>query len=154
VAKAWLLDRKIVPNEVGLGLVDDTRGFLDSLPPRKLAELLIGGTSTRDLPAEITSGYRALAREAIGVTEYLMPPLPNTLYTRDTTCWIYGGHTMNPLFWEARHDETLSMTAIYEFHPDSSARRSGGTIPKSLGGWPQSRAATCWCPATASSSSA
>ena len=30
-AKAWLLDRKIVPNEVGLGLVDDTRGFLDSL---------------------------------------------------------------------------------------------------------------------------
>ncbi|MDT5266667.1 MAG: arginine deiminase, partial [Mycobacterium sp.] len=47
VAKAWLLDRKIVPNEVGLGLVDDTRGFLDSLPPRKLAELLIGGMSTR-----------------------------------------------------------------------------------------------------------
>jgi arginine deiminase len=154
VAKAWLLDRKIVPNEVGLGLVDDTRGFLDSLPPRRLAELLIGGMSTRDLPAEITSGYRALAREAIGVTEYLMPPLPNTLYTRDTTCWIYGGHTMNPLFWEARHDETLLMKAIYEFHPDSSARRSGGTIPKSLGGWPQSRAATCWCPATASSSSA
>ena len=39
-AKAWLLDRKIVPNEVGLGLVDDTRGFLDSLEPRRLAELL------------------------------------------------------------------------------------------------------------------
>jgi arginine deiminase len=86
VAKAWLLDRKIVRNEVGLGLVDDTRAFLDSLPPRKLAELLIGGMSTRDLPAGIKSGYRALAREAIGVTEYLMPPLPNTLYTRDTTC--------------------------------------------------------------------
>ena len=30
-AKAWLLDRKIVANEVGLGLVDDTRGYLDSL---------------------------------------------------------------------------------------------------------------------------
>src|SRR3954462_1848245 len=24
-AKSWLLDRKIVPNEVGIGLVDDTR---------------------------------------------------------------------------------------------------------------------------------
>ena len=105
-AKTWLLDRKIVPNEVGLGLVDDTRGFLDSLPPRRLAELLIGGMSTRDLPAEIQSGYRALAREAAGVTEYLMPPLPNTLYTRDTTCWIYQGVTLNPLFWPARHDET------------------------------------------------
>ena len=47
-----------------------------------------------------------------------MPPLPNTLYTRDTTCWIYGGLTLNPLFWPARHDETLLMKAIYEFHPD------------------------------------
>jgi len=117
-AKAWLLDRKIVPNEVGLGLVNDTRGYLDSLEPRLLAELLIGGLSTRELPADIQSGYRALAREAAGITEYLMPPLPNTLYTRDTTCWIYGGLTLNPLFWPARHDETLLMKAIYQFHPD------------------------------------
>lgn len=117
-AKSWLLDRKIVTNEVGLGLVDDTRGFLDSLQPRRLAELLLGGMSTRDLPSEIRSGYRALAREAAGVTEYLMPPLPNTLYTRDTTCWIFGGLTLNPLFWPARHDETLLMKAIYQFHPD------------------------------------
>lgn len=117
-AKKWLLDRKIVPNEVGLGLVADTRGFLDSLQTRRLSEFLIGGMSTRDLPADIQSGYRALAREAAGVTEYLMPPLPNTLYTRDTTCWIYGGVTLNPLFWPARHDETLLMKAIYEFHPD------------------------------------
>ncbi|MET0899269.1 MAG: arginine deiminase [Mycobacterium sp.] len=117
-AKAWLLDRKIVPNEVGLGLVEDTRSFLDELKPQPLVELLIGGMSTSDLPAELQSGYRALAREAAGVTEYLMPPLPNTLYTRDTTCWIYGGLTLNPLFWQARHDETLLMKAIYEFHPD------------------------------------
>jgi arginine deiminase len=103
-AKAWLLDRKIVPNEVGLGLVDDTRSYLDSLKPPRLAELLIGGMSIRDLPKELQSGYRALARETSGVTEYLMPPLPNTLYTRDTTCWIYNGLTLNPLFWPARRD--------------------------------------------------
>jgi arginine deiminase len=117
-AKAWLLDRKIIPNEVGLGLVAETRAYLDSLDPRTLASYLIGGLSTQDLPAELRPGYIALAREATGVTEYLMPPLPNTLYTRDTTCWIYGGVTLNPLFWPARHDETLLMKAIYEFHPD------------------------------------
>ncbi|MDY6997804.1 MAG: arginine deiminase [Actinomycetota bacterium] len=117
-AKAWLLDRKIVPNEVGPGLTEDTRGFLDELQPRRLVELLIGGMSTVDLPADLGTGYRALAREDTGVTEYLMPPLPNTLYTRDTTCWIYGGLTLNPLFWPARHDETLLMKAIYEYHPD------------------------------------
>ncbi|MGE2713425.1 arginine deiminase [Mycolicibacterium litorale] len=117
-ARTWLLDRKIVANEVGPGLVDDTRAYLDSLEPRRLTELLIGGMSTVDLPADMRSGYLALARESLGVAEYLMPPLPNTLYTRDTTCWIYGGLTLNPLFWPARHDETLLMKAIYQFHPD------------------------------------
>ncbi|BBY17348.1 arginine deiminase [Mycolicibacterium litorale] len=117
-AREWLLDRKIVANEVGPGLVEDTRAYLDSLEPRRLAELLIGGMSTTDLPADMRSGYLALARESLGVAEYLMPPLPNTLYTRDTTCWIYGGLTLNPLYWPARHDETLLMKAIYQFHPD------------------------------------
>ena len=117
-AKAWLLDRKIIANEVGLGLVAETRAFLDELDTTTLARFLIGGLSTRDLPADFRPAYMALARESTGVNEYLMPPLPNTLYTRDTTCWIYGGLTLNPLFWPARHDETLLMKAIYQFHPD------------------------------------
>jgi arginine deiminase len=117
-ARAWLLDRKITANEVGLGLITDTRAFLDELKPRELADFLIGGLATSDLPADFRSGYVALAREATGAREYLMPPLPNTLYTRDTTCWLYGGVTLNPLYWPARHDETLLMKAIYRFHPD------------------------------------
>jgi arginine deiminase len=117
-ARAWLLDRKIVPNEVGLGLVDETRAYLDSLGSRDLARFLIGGLSTADLPEDFRPGYISLVREKLGPREYLMPPLPNTLYTRDTTCWIYGGVTLNPLYWPARHDETLLMKAIYNFHPD------------------------------------
>jgi arginine deiminase len=117
-ARAWLLDRKIVANEVGIGLLAETRSFLDGLPSAELARYLIGGLSTLDLPAELRPGYVSLARESLGVPEYLMPPLPNVLYTRDTTCWIHGGVTLNPLFWPARHDETLLMKAIYEFHPD------------------------------------
>jgi len=117
-AKGWLLDRKIVANEVGRGLVDDTRSFLDGLPDRTLAEYLIGGLATTDLPADFRPSYVALARERTGIRDYLMPPLPNTLYTRDTTCWIYGGVTLNPLYWPARHDETLLMKALYLFHPD------------------------------------
>ncbi|MEW1632244.1 arginine deiminase [Streptomyces sp. NPDC089173] len=117
-ARAWLPDRKITANQVGLGLVDDTRAFLETLPPQRLAEYLIGGLATTDLPQEFRSGYVALAREGAGARQYLMPPLPNTLYTRDTTCWLYGGVTLNPLYWPARHDETLLMKAIYTFHPD------------------------------------
>lgn len=117
-AKSWLLDRKVVPNEVGIGLMEGTRAYLDSLPVDRLAEVLIGGLSTSDLPEDYRTDYLSLARESTGVNEYLMPPLPNTLYTRDTTCWIYGGVTLNPLYWPARHDETLLMKAIYRFHPD------------------------------------
>jgi arginine deiminase len=122
-ARTWLLDRKITANQVGLGLVADTRAFLDGLEPRQLAEYLIGGLSTADLPDDFRPAYLALARENTGVREYLMPPLPNTLFTRDTTCWIYGGVTLNPLYWPARHDETLLMKAIYTFHPDFTGAR-------------------------------
>ncbi|PFG41615.1 arginine deiminase [Isoptericola jiangsuensis] len=117
-ARDWLLDRKVVPNQVGLGLVDGTRAYLESLTPRELARHLIGGLSTDDLPADYRTGYVSLAREAPDAREYLLPPLPNTLYTRDTTCWIYGGLTLNPLYWPARKEETLLMKAIYAFHPD------------------------------------
>ena len=117
-ARTWLLDRKIVANQIGLGLVDDTRAYLETLSEPQLAEYLIGGLATQDLPDDFRTGYVSLAREQTGVREYLMPPLPNTLYTRDTTCWLYGGLTMNPLFWPARKDETLIYKTIYEFHPD------------------------------------
>jgi len=117
-ARTWLLDRKVVPNQVGLGLVDGTRAFLESLAPKQLAEFLIGGMATNDLPEDYRSDYISLVRESTGVREYLLPPLPNTLYTRDTTCWLYGGLTMNPLFWPARKDETIIYQAIYSFHPD------------------------------------
>jgi arginine deiminase len=117
-ARDWVLDRKIIANEVGLGLVEATRGYLETLEPRALADFLIGGLATNDLPEDFRSPYVSLARESLGGREYLMRPLPNTLYTRDTTCWLYGGVTMNPLYWPARHDETLLYKAIYSFHPD------------------------------------
>lgn len=117
-AKDWLLDRKVQANDVGIGLVADTRAYLESLDDATLTEHMIGGLSTRELPNDFRSGYLALARESSGGNEYLLPPLPNTIYTRDTTCWIYGGLTLNPLYWPARHDETLLMKAVYEFHPE------------------------------------
>jgi arginine deiminase len=117
-ARAWLLDRKVVPNRVGLGMVDGTRAYLDSLTPQELARFLVGGLSTADLPGDYRTGYVSLAQDAPDAREYLLPPLPNTLYTRDTTCWVYGGLTLNPLYWPARKDETLLMKAIYSFHPE------------------------------------
>src|SRR5690606_8427092 len=86
------------------------------------AETLIGGLSTTELHEALGGDLLGLIRDAAGVSEYLLPPLPNTLYTRDTTCWIYGGVTLNPLFWPARHEETILAAAIYRFHPDFAGK--------------------------------
>lgn len=117
-ARAWLLDRRVVPNRVGLGLVEGTRAYLDTLTPHELVRFLIGGLTATDLPEEHRTGHVALVERSRGDRDYLIPPLPNTLYTRDTTSWIYGGVTLNPLYWPARRDETLLMQTIYAFHPD------------------------------------
>jgi len=121
-ARKWILDNQVVPDQVGFGLVDEIRSYLDGLSNRDLAETLIGGLSTEEFPEAIGGETLALIREAAGVTEYLLPPLPNTLYTRDTTCWIYGGCTLNPLYFPARHEETILAAAIYRFHPDFAGR--------------------------------
>ncbi len=121
-ARAWILDEQVVPNQVGVGLVDEVRGYLDELPDRDLAETLLGGLSTYEFPEARGGQMLELVRDAAGVNEYLLPPLPNTIYTRDTTCWIYGGVTLNPLFWPARHEETILATAIYKFHPEFAGK--------------------------------
>jgi arginine deiminase len=117
-AKKWILDQQIVPNEVGPGLVDEVRSYLDGLSSTELAKYLIGGLAPYDIPEDFAGELLKVAQDASGITGYLLPPLPNTLYTRDTTCWIYGGVTLNPLFWPARHEETILTTSIYKFHPD------------------------------------
>ena len=81
-----------------------------------------------------------------------MRPLPNTLYTRDTTCWLYDGLTLNPLFWPARHDETLLYKAIYTFHPDyvgskvwwGDPDRNGARRPSREAMSCRSATASCW----------
>jgi len=122
-AKKWILDNQITANEVGVSLMAETRAYLETLDNRALAETLIGGLSTFEVPDDFGGEALKLAREAnSGVAEYLLPPLPNTIYTRDTTCWIYGGVTLNPLYWPARHEETILTTAIYNFHPDFAGK--------------------------------
>ena len=116
-ARDWLLDRKVVPDQVGPLLVDPVRAHLDALAPAQLAEHLMGGLSVDDLPEVARPDFLRTAGPARGPGDYLLPPLPNLLYTRDTTCWINGALTLNPLFYAARHDETLLMKAVYAFHP-------------------------------------
>ena len=121
-ARKWILDQQVIPDQVGLGLIDEVRSYLEGLDARNLAETLIGGLSTEEFPETHGGEMLKLIKDAAGVTEYILPPLPNTLYTRDTSCWIYGGVTINSLFWPARHEEPVLVAAIYKFHPDFAGK--------------------------------
>ena len=114
----WILEHKVTPNQVGVGLVNEVKSWLKSLEPRKAAEYLIGGVSADDLPDSFGGKTIQMFRDVLGHTSFILPPLPNTQFTRDTTCWIYGGVTLNPMYWPARRQETLLTTAIYKFHPE------------------------------------
>jgi arginine deiminase len=117
-ALAWILDRKLTPDLVGVGMQREVRAWLESLPPRQIAEFLIGGVSGNDLAGTHGGEISRMFREYLGHSSFILPPLPNTLFTRDTSCWIYGGVSLNPMFWPARRQETLLTAAIYRFHPE------------------------------------
>lgn len=118
-ARKWILERKVVANQVGVSLVEEIRAWLNSMEPRQLADFLIGGVSVADLAKGLgnSSGLQMMA-DFMGAASFVLPPLPNTQFTRDTTCWIYGGVSLNPMYWPARRQETLLASAIYKFHPD------------------------------------
>ena len=122
-ARQWLLDRKLGPDFIDEETAAQLRPWLEGLPPAKLAEHLIGGVARAELPFA-TSG---LLGQCASPADLLLPPLPNTLFTRDNSCWIGSGVVLCPMYWPARRQETLLMTSIYRFHP---LFRPGGHAPQ------------------------
>jgi len=114
-ARAWILDRRVTANTVGRVVAKSVRAWLDELPPATLVNHLLGGIAVEDLPKSESSG---LLLQVLGSTSFLLPPIPNTLFQRDPSCWIYGGVTCNPMYWPARKPETLLQRAVYKFHPE------------------------------------
>jgi arginine deiminase len=114
LARAWVLDRRITANDVGRATMAVVRPWLDEMPADDLAEHLIGGIAILDVPRSERS---AMLADAYGGTDFIIPPLPNTLFQRDPSCWIANGVTCNPMYWPARRPETLLQRAVYKFHP-------------------------------------
>ncbi len=104
---------------VGLSLVDEVRATLAAMDPSALATHLIGGLTVAESGLDLGK-YKARSLPAAALDDesmFVLPPLPNTLFTRDSSCWIYGGVTVNPMFWPARRLEAYNVAAIYRYHP-------------------------------------
>ncbi len=111
-ARAWVIDRKITPNQVGVSGLKELKAWLNELPTQQLANNLIGGLSMQETPFYPYQKFGHF----FGQSAFLIPPLPNALFTRDSSCWIFNGVTINPMHYAARRQETLLMSAIYKFH--------------------------------------
>lgn len=112
-ARDWVLDRKITPDYVGVGMLDELKAWMREMPAADLARYLIGGLAVQDLPFK----PQGMFGPYMGADGFILPPLPNMLFTRDTSAWIYGGVTLNPMHWPARRQETLLTAAVYRHHP-------------------------------------
>jgi arginine deiminase len=111
-AKEWVCSHVLSERQVGVMASRTGREWVDSADAAVLAEFLIGGITKSDVrqPA-------GLAWESADPTSMLLPPLPNFLFQRDCSCWIFGGVTINPMTKPARVPETMLMEVIYRFHP-------------------------------------
>ncbi|HEY7738233.1 MAG TPA: arginine deiminase [Candidatus Limnocylindria bacterium] len=104
---------------VGVGLVDEVQSLLAGLAPEVLAKHLIGGMTVAESGLDVGKvASQSLIASAVDDDQtFILPPLPNSLFTRDSSCWIYGGVSINPMYWPARRREAYNMAAIYRAHP-------------------------------------
>ena len=112
--RQFVLDRICTPELLGPGLVLPVRRFLDQLDGGTLAQYLIGGVLKADV-APIRA--HSLRWDTLAADDFVLPPLPNHLFQRDNSCWVYGGVSVNPMAKPARQRETLHSRAIYRYHP-------------------------------------
>ena len=112
-ARDWLLSRRVRDEEVTAIFSAPLTAWLSAMSGDELATRLTGGVTVQELPDDM----RNAIGPALHATDFVLPPLPNQLFTRDTSAWIYGGVSINPMFWPARQLETLNVEAIYRFHP-------------------------------------
>lgn len=116
--RTWITDRALNERMVGVLGATRAREWMGQAPAAEIADFLIGGIT----PADVEGGRGLFG--AFSQTDMLVPPLPNFIFQRDPSCWIYGGVTLNPMAKPARRAETMYLEAVYRFHPMFTA--SGG----------------------------
>ncbi|MFA0133739.1 arginine deiminase [Vibrio splendidus] len=112
-AREWLLTTQISDFRYGPTFARDLREYLAQMDNEHLATILLGGLAYSELPIKSSSMLPKMHRPL----DFVIEPLPNHLFTRDTSCWVYGGVSLNPMMMPARQRETNHLRAIYRWHP-------------------------------------
>jgi arginine deiminase len=115
-AKRLVLDRVFNEKEYGPLATGHLRAAFERLGVAELTEALVGGMTKREFLAGFPEPV-SVRFHAMELDDFLLDPLPNHLFTRDTSAWVYDGVSINAMRWPARQRETVHFEAIYRHHP-------------------------------------
>ncbi|TWF80982.1 arginine deiminase [Pseudonocardia hierapolitana] len=115
-ARKYVLDRIFDDRVYGPLAIDALRNCFDAMDPGTLTDHLVGGITKREVLDRIPEP-RSIAFHVLDADDFVLEPLPNHLYTRDTSAWLYGGVAINSMRKKARMRETVHYEAVYRWHP-------------------------------------
>jgi arginine deiminase len=103
------------------------RLHLADLHPTDLAGVLMSGLTQRELKTG-----RGLTYKLMDEHDFVVDPLPNLLFTRDSSVWIRGEVAVTSPSMPARRREATVLRAIYLTHPRFAGT---GTLYEPRGEW-------------------
>lgn len=125
-ARSLVLDEAVGPDIVGISASELLIDYFQSLPDADLAEVLLAGITRTELRERLSSadGHDLFSSTYLSTLEgqFVVTPLPNLLFTRDTSAWLYGGVSVNSMALEPRRREAIGYEAVYRYHPAFAPR--------------------------------
>src|SRR5262245_25974909 len=113
-SREFLQDELTNATRFGQALDEPLDDLISAAPAEELAGMLIGGILRRDLDLK---EIHSLLLESLDPDDFLLTPLPNHLFQRDNSAWVYDGVSINPMSKQARKRETINSRLLYNFHP-------------------------------------
>jgi arginine deiminase len=101
---------------LGLRLAQELSAYLRGLDPARLAEVLMAGMTFGELPSD-AGADSSLVRRMHRDTDYVIEPLPNLVFTRDSSIWVGPRIVIPSLALPARVREASLTDLIYAHHP-------------------------------------
>jgi arginine deiminase len=111
-ARERTIDAALDDARLGPTLQAVVGAYLADLHPADLAEVLIGGLTQRELKTGRGLTYRLMDEH-----DFVVDPLPNLLFTRDSSVWVGDRVAVTSMSMPARRRETTLTGAIYTHHP-------------------------------------
>jgi arginine deiminase len=103
--------------QLGDRLAGRVAAYLDDLDETKLSDVLMSGLRHDELMAAFPARPHGVVSSLLAPEDFVVDPLPNLLFTRDSSAWVRDQVAVTSLAMPARRRETSLTAVIYRHHP-------------------------------------